>query len=207
VLTFDLPNLGTISSLSGANLSILDPGSPGDYTNGENVFLEFATPDPQRQQYAEGTNLYGINYVTATATVNAGGVLTGLTRTGNPQPGYDANDIFAVTKAGGTFATALVMVNGPTAIGEINGTGYVDNVLTGIKAITQIAGGEDPTAFGAEVFINIVPLSFGILSDAEITPAESDIMSTLNGVFSVGDLFLVDGGTQNGIIRVASITP
>jgi len=206
VVTFAVANLGTISSLSAGNITILDPGSPGDYTNGENVFLEFATPDPQRPQYAVGTSLYGINYVTATANVNGAGVLTGLTRTGTPQVGYQASDIFAVTKAGGTFATALVMVNGPGAIGEINGTGYVDNVLTGIKAITQIAGGEDPTAFGAEVFINIDPLSFGVLTDAEITPTESDIMSSSNGVFSVGDLFLVDGLDNNGVIRVASVT-
>ena len=205
VVTFDLPNLGTITSLSGANINFLDTGAPGDYTNGEDVFLEFATPDFQRPQYAVGTNLYGLNYVTATATVNGAGELTGLTRTGNPQAGYQASDIFAVTKAGGTFATALVQVNGPGAIGEINGTLYNDATLQKIKAITQIPGGEDPTAFGAEVFIN--SSGFGTLTDAEITPAESDVMSTTNGVFTVGDLFFVTDGDDNGVIRVATVTP
>ncbi len=211
VVTFDLPGLGTISNLSTTgNLNILFAGAENDYTNGEAVYLAFVSPDPFRPQRT-GAGLYGIEYVTATAVVDPiTNLLTGLTRTGNPQVGYKNTDLFSVLKTGGGSPSSPAVVsvnNGVTGITEINGSFYSDNVLLGLIAITQIPLGADPTAFGAQVFINSNVLGIGELTAAEITPAESDVMSTTNGVFSVGDLFLVDESDQNGIIRVASITP
>jgi len=212
VLTFDLPGLGTIYNLNTTgNLNIISAGGPSDYTSGEAVYLEFATPDPFRPQRT-GTGVYGVEYVTATAVVNpATNLLSGLVRTGNPKLGYKSTDVFVVLKVGGgsPASPALVSVNTTgTGITDIDGSLYSDAVLNGLIAITQIPLGADPTAFGAKVFVNANTARDPIpLTAAEITPAESDIMSTTNGIFTVGDLFIVNGGDVNGIIRVATITP
>ena len=211
VLTFDLPGLGTIDNLNTTgNLNIISAGGPSDYTSGEAVYLEFATPDPFRPQRV-GAGIYGVEYVTATAVVDPlTNLLSGLVRTGNPKLGYNSLDIFVVLKVGGgsPISPATVSVNtAVTGITDIDGSFYNDAVLNGLIAITQIPLGADPTAFGAEVFVNANVVGIGELTAAEITPAESDIMSTTNGVFTPGDLFIVDSGDVNGLIGVATITP
>jgi hypothetical protein len=127
-------------------------------------------------------------------------LLTGLTLLA-PVVGYSPSDIFSVLKASAPATPALVTAN---FIERINGTGYVDGTA-GIQAITQVPLGADPTAHGAQVVFTTDPLT-GELLTATISVAESDVMSTTNAVFSVGDLFLRELGDTNGIIRVASVT-
>tara|TARA_R110002126_G_scaffold97397_2_gene226990 strand:- start:2456 stop:5635 length:3180 start_codon:yes stop_codon:yes gene_type:complete len=202
VLTFDLANLGSIDDLSTpGSLTIISDGGPGMYTQGESVYLEFATPDFYRPQDHAGSSLYGVDYPTATAVVDtATSLLTGLTLLA-PVVGYSPSDIFSVLKASAPATPALVMAN---FIERINGTGYVDGTA-GIEAITQVPLGADPTAHGAQVVFTTDPLT-GELLTATITDLESDVMSTTNAVFTVGDLFLRKWGDTNGIIRVASVT-
>lgn len=218
VVTFKLSGLGSINDVStGGNITIDNAGGLNAYTNGEDVYLAFLTPDAKRPQVPLGTPAGGgIIYKSCLVRVNAvSQVVEGLdNHTPNiPQCGYKDGDTFVVMKATGPqpASPAVITINAG-AISEINGSFYANPGTVTLEAITQVTGA-DPLGNGATVNTTADVGSVGELLTATITIAQSDILSGVGGaVFTAagvdyGDLFLVDDGDANGIIEVASVTP
>jgi len=199
VHTFVPAGLGTINNLTGDDLNIIFKGVSGDYTHGEPVYLEFASLVTLRpQRHHDSKDEYGIDYVTATAVVS-GGFLTGLKNTVSSSGfiGYRLTDVFEVKPSEDRtlLSPARVLVN---EINAINGTYYTDG------SMELIAIGASPKANGATVDISVNEDDNQAIITATITPEQR---LTMGDGFRVGDLFLVDGGSQNGIIKVSSIGP
>lgn len=201
VHTFEPAGLGKIRDLFGVEyLNILFHGEKDAYRNGEPVYLEFASLVTLRPQRT-GDGPYGIEYVTATAAVDPQtNLLSGLHITESNRLGYRSTDVFEVKPSDGRSLLSPARVS-VKEINAINGTYYKDGSAK-LIAITKIPVGASTNANGA--IVNITVDDNDAIITATITP---DQRHTMGDGFRVGDLFLVDSGEGNGIIKVSSIGP